>query len=97
MPSGAPGVIGPSGGVAPPGAVPPGPAYYPQPTYAQPTYVQPTYAQPTYPQPAPAAPPPAPAGQTVADRLMQLDQLRQRGILSESEFQAKKAELLQQL
>jgi len=94
---GVPGVLGPSGGIAPPGPAQPAPGFYPQPTYSQPSYAQPSYAQPTYPQSAPAMPPPAPAGQTVADRLMQLDQLRQRGILSESEFQAKKAELLQQL
>jgi hypothetical protein len=33
----------------------------------------------------------------VAERLVQLDDLRQRGILSESEFQAKKLELLREL
>jgi hypothetical protein len=97
---GSPGVMGSGGGIAPPG-----PAAYPQPTYPQPTYQQPVYQQPTYqqpayqpgyPQPAPSSPP-APAAQTVADRLIQLDQLRQHGILSESEFQAKKTELLQQL
>jgi hypothetical protein len=33
----------------------------------------------------------------VAERLVQIDELRQRGILSDSEFQAKKAELLRQL
>jgi hypothetical protein len=92
--AGAPGVMGPSGGIAPPGPAPGAPAFYPQPTYAQPAYPQQTYAQPTYPQPTYSQPAPAP---TVADRLMQLDQLRQRGILSESEFLAKKAELLQQL
>jgi hypothetical protein len=37
------------------------------------------------------------AGQSVADRLVQLDDLRRRGILSTDEFQAKKAELLRQL
>jgi hypothetical protein len=103
---GVPGVMGSGGGIAPPGpASYPQPAYQ-QPTYQQPTYQQPAYQQPTYQQPAyqpgyqqpvPAAPPPAPSAQTVADRLIQLDQLRQHGILSESEFQAKKTELLQQL
>lgn len=34
---------------------------------------------------------------TVADRLMQLGELRRRGIVSTAEFEAKKAELLQQL
>ena len=45
------------------------------------------------------APPPAPAGAapSVADRLMQLGELRRRGIVSAAEFEAKKAELLQQL
>jgi hypothetical protein len=47
------------------------------------------------PMPPPPAPPPA--GPTVADRLVQLDDLRQRGILSEAEFQAKKLELLREL
>jgi hypothetical protein len=53
----------------------------------------------TYQAPVPMPPPPAPApvGPTVADRLVQLDDLRQRGILSESEFQAKKMELLREL
>ena len=70
-----------------------------QPTYPQPSYQQPSYAPPTYPQQAQGPPPAAPgsAGPTVAERLVQLDQLRQRGILSEVEFQTKKAELLQQL
>jgi membrane protein YdbS with pleckstrin-like domain len=40
---------------------------------------------------APGAPP------TVADRLMQLGELRRRGIVSAAEFEAKKAELLQEL
>jgi Bacterial PH domain/Short C-terminal domain len=44
-----------------------------------------------------AAPDMTPRGPTVAERLVQLDELRQRGIISDSEFQAKKAELLQQL
>jgi hypothetical protein len=33
----------------------------------------------------------------VADRLMQLGELRRRGIVSAAEFEAKKAELLEQL
>jgi hypothetical protein len=59
------------------------------------------------PGPVPAGPPPAgPSGQgapagpgppTVADRLMQLGELRRRGIVSAAEFEAKKAELLEQL
>jgi uncharacterized membrane protein YdbT with pleckstrin-like domain len=55
------------------------------------------------PMPVPGAPAPAgvptqgPPPQSVGDRLVQLEQLRQRGILTEAEFQTKKAELLQQL
>jgi membrane protein YdbS with pleckstrin-like domain len=37
------------------------------------------------------------AAPTVADRLMQLGELRRRGIVSAAEFEAKKAELLEQL
>jgi uncharacterized membrane protein YdbT with pleckstrin-like domain len=36
-------------------------------------------------------------GASVADRLVQLDELRRRGIVNESEFAAKKAELLERL
>jgi hypothetical protein len=45
----------------------------------------------------PPPPPPAPGGPTVADRLVQLDELRQRGILTDAEFQQKKVELLRLL
>lgn len=45
----------------------------------------------TSPTTAPGSPP------SVADRLMQLGELRRRGIVSAAEFEAKKAELLQQL
>jgi hypothetical protein len=51
----------------------------------------------TYQAAAPMPPPPAPAGPSVAERLVQLDDLRQRGILSDAEFQAKKLELLREL
>lgn len=48
-----------------------------------------------------APPPPMPTGPagepSVADRLMQLGELRRRGIVSAAEFEAKKAELLEQL
>jgi hypothetical protein len=49
--------------------------------------------------PVPRGPGPAATGAqpTVADRLMQLGELRRRGIVSAAEFEAKKAELLQQL
>ncbi len=75
----------------------------------QPTALHPVVARPQSQQPAahesaaaPAPPPPPaqplpPAQPTVAERLVQLDELRQRGILSPDEFQAKKAQLLEQL
>lgn len=47
----------------------------------------------------PVGPAAGPAGgpPSVADRLMQLDELRRRGVVSTAEFDAKKAELLEQL
>ncbi len=51
-------------------------------------------AVPMTPAPMPG---PAAAAPSVADRLMQLGELRRRGIVSAAEFEAKKAELLQQL
>jgi hypothetical protein len=61
--------------------------------------MQPAMAPPVSYAPVPGMPPPpvAQQGPTVAERLVQLDDLRQRGILSESEFQTKKVELLRQL
>ncbi|MFZ0666533.1 MAG: PH domain-containing protein [Acidimicrobiales bacterium] len=60
--------------------------------------MQPAYAPvPGMPPPPMAQPPVVHQGPTVADRLVQLDDLRQRGILSDAEFQAKKTELLKQL
>jgi hypothetical protein len=43
-----------------------------------------------------AAPVPG-AGASIPDQLIQLDDLRRRGIISEGEFAAKKAELLSRL
>jgi Bacterial PH domain/Short C-terminal domain len=75
----------------------------------QPTALHPVVSRPAGPppmaSPPPAAPPPPPAApqplaapqQTVAERLVQLDDLRQRGILSTDEFETKKAQLLEQL
>jgi hypothetical protein len=40
---------------------------------------------------------PAPGEETVAERLMQLDELRRRGIVTDEEFASKKAELLDRL
>ncbi len=39
----------------------------------------------------------APGDDTVADRLVQLDELRRRGIVTDAEFASKKAELLDRL
>ncbi len=78
-----------------------------QPTALHPVVPRPPGQQPVAPQPmvappmsAPPPPPPlqAPPSQpTVAERLVQLDELRQRGILSTDEFETKKAQLLEQL
>lgn len=58
----------------------------------------PPHGVPGGPVPAPAAGSPTAAGPpSVADRLMQLGELRRRGIVSAAEFEAKKAELLEQL
>jgi hypothetical protein len=51
----------------------------------------------TPPSGTPAVLPTRTADGSVADRLVQLDELRRRGIVSESEFAAKKAELLARL
>lgn len=60
--------------------------------------------QATATDPAAAAPPAAPAGASqgtppfeIRDRLIELDDLRRRGILSEEEFAAKKSELLNRI
>jgi len=68
----------------------------PQPQPGAPAPYPPVPGMPP-PPPAPPAPAPTAAGPSVAERLVQIDELRQRGILSDSEFQAKKAELLRQL
>jgi hypothetical protein len=46
---------------------------------------------------APAAAPAAPAAADPLDRLKKLDELRTAGVLSDAEFQAKKAEVLAEL
>lgn len=56
-------------------------------------------------QPAPSPPPPSPAPATaapstsasVADQLRQLNELKEQGLITEEEFNAKKAELLKRL
>jgi hypothetical protein len=76
---------------------------YAQPQYAQPQYTQPQYAQPQYVQPqyVPPAPPPPPApaaaswtGDPMVEKIRQLAQLRDQGILTEEEFTAQKARIL---
>jgi hypothetical protein len=58
-------------------------------------------SRPSSPAPPPAGSPPSAAapgtGLSVADRLIQLGELRRRGIVSAAEFEAKKAQLLEQL
>ncbi len=48
-------------------------------------------------QPAPVPAPTAPAGESITDQLGKLDELRKRGVITESEFAEKKAELLKRL
>jgi hypothetical protein len=70
------------------------------PPHGVPTGPAPSAADGSWP-PAPLAVPTTTAATgappTVADRLMQLGELRRRGIVSAAEFEAKKAELLEQL
>lgn len=82
-----------------------GAQYQAQPTYAPPppAYAPPNYAQPTYAPPPPAAAPapepvaaPAPAQDPIA-LLKQLGELKAAGVLTDAEFDAKKAELLKQI
>ena len=75
---------------------------YAQPQYAQPQYAAPPqYAQPQYAAPVQYAPPPvapaapaAPAAPDITEQLRQLAQLKTQGILSDEEFTAAKAKLL---
>ena len=48
-------------------------------------------------QPPLAAPPPPAAGPSVMDRLKQLNELKGAGLLTDDEFNAKKAELMKLL
>jgi Short C-terminal domain len=58
----------------------------------EPQYQEPQYAEPQYQQPPP--PPAAPSDDPV-ERLTELAQLRDRGILTDEEFAAAKAKVLQ--
>jgi membrane protein YdbS with pleckstrin-like domain len=59
--------------------------------------VQPPSPARGVPSPAPSAAPAGTARFEIRDRLIELDDLRQRGILSEEEFAAKKSELLNRI
>ena len=65
-----------------------------EPQYQEPQYQQPQYAEPQYQQPPPPPPPAAPSSDPV-ERLTELAQLRDRGILTDEEFAAAKAKVLQ--
>jgi Short C-terminal domain len=57
---------------------------------------QDAYAQPQYEQPPPAAPPPAAApAEDRVEKLKELASLKDQGILTEAEFAAEKARILQ--
>jgi uncharacterized membrane protein YdbT with pleckstrin-like domain len=61
------------------------------------TQVAPPAAPPVAQTAPPAAPPPAPAAPTAEEKLRSLAKLRDDGIISPEEFEAKKAELLSEL
>ena len=57
---------------------------------------QDAYAQPQYEQPPPAAPPPAAApAEDRVEKLKELASLKDQGVLTEAEFAAEKARILQ--
>jgi hypothetical protein len=57
---------------------------------------QDAYAQPQYEQPPPAAPPPAAApAEDRVEKLKELASLKDQGILTDTEFAAEKARILQ--
>ena len=62
-----------------------------------PAATAPTQVPPAASAPPPGAPAPATAPFEVRDRLIELDDLRRRGIISEEEFAAKKSELLNRI
>ena len=61
----------------------------------RPAQQSPTPAPPR--RPAPGTAPPGHAPFEIRDRLIELDDLRKRGIISEEEFAAKKSELLNRI
>jgi Short C-terminal domain len=60
---------------------------------APPQYAEPQYAQPQYAAPAPA-PAPASGSDDMFEKLRQLAELKDQGILTEEEFAAQKARIL---
>jgi len=56
---------------------------------------QDAYAQPQYEQPPPAAPPPAAPAEDRVEKLKELASLKDQGVLTEAEFAAEKARILQ--
>ena len=55
---------------------------------------QDAYAQPQYEQPPPAAPPPAAPAEDRVEKLKELASLKDQGVLTEAEFAAEKARIL---
>ena len=47
--------------------------------------------------PTPAAAPAAPAEESIPDKIRQLDELRKQGLISEADYEAKKADLLRRM
>ncbi len=78
-----------------------GPADAPEPAHDTPPFGTPTVASEPASEPTAATPAqPSPGGaihSDIRDRLIELDDLRQRGIISDEEFAAKKAQLLDRI
>jgi Short C-terminal domain len=55
---------------------------------------EPQYAEPQYAEPQYAAPPPPPAAPDYGAELQKLASLRDQGIINDSEFEAKKKQIL---
>lgn len=69
---------------------------YDQQAQQQPAYAAPPPAQPPPPAPAPPAPAPPPPGEdSLSDQLERLADLRAKGVLTDDEFAAAKARLLE--
>ena len=80
----------------PPGPDPVPPFTAPDPSVARSEAPDPAHRPPVVP--GPPAPGPGPSGgPSIPEQLIQLDDLRRRGILTDQEFQSKKAELLDRL